>query len=178
MDPTPVALSSGLFSVLVLVDSLVAFGMLSPCYLKPRSSVLVLFLVSTFFFFFLKEECWHSSIHVKGIYLVVPTAAAMYKSTYLHNSRSCFPSEIQNNAALSIFTWMSYKHLKFHVRETKHLHFLPKSTTTLVFPTPISDKSKMYFCIWKCEFFEPQAHTCIYTHQNFSRITPKCLECF
>ena len=107
MDPTPVALSSGLFSVLVLVDSLVAFGMLSPCYLKPRGSVLVLFLVSTFFFFFLKEECWHSSIHVKGIYLVVPTAAAMYKSTYLHNSRSCFPSEIQNNAALSIFTWMS-----------------------------------------------------------------------
>lgn len=53
MDPTPVAWSSGLFSVLVLVDSLVAFGMLSPCYLKPRSSVLVLFFslrVFTFHF--------------------------------------------------------------------------------------------------------------------------------
>ena len=63
--------------------------------------------------------------------------------------------------------WMSYKHLKFHIHETKHLHFLPKSATALVFPMPISDKSKMHFCIWKCEFFEPQAYTCIYTHICF-----------
>lgn len=54
MDPIPVARSSGLFWVLVLADSLVAFGMLSPCHLKPKSSVLVpFFSLRVFIFHFL-----------------------------------------------------------------------------------------------------------------------------
>lgn len=164
---------------------------LSPDVLFPRvswyHSLLIFFPPPKSLFLYLSPKHWYFS----GLKIWLSSHLSAYMTISLPSWMSLWFQNLQLQPwflsyipvchlakCLCIFTWMSYKHLKFHVRETKHLHFLPKSTTTLVFPTPISDKSKTYFCILKFEFFEPQAHTCIYTHQNFSRITPKCLECF
>ena len=70
MGPIPTARSSGLFSVLVLVDPPVEFGMVEPLLLETQEfSPGAIFLSQSVFFFF-KEECL-ALLHPCQRYLVV-----------------------------------------------------------------------------------------------------------